>query len=638
MMVRILFLEAPLESDDTGYFAIAEHYSGGFLGRMDHQLAFRSGMVLPLRTLNSLFGYSIGNYYAFSLFFYGLLIVGVYLLSSYAVGVRMAVYACLIVFTSTLVLYQTSNVLPDIPFVAPYLISCFLFFRAGDESVRYRASLLVLAASVFAFYAYTVRLTNSFLWIAFPVYEVIRYRRLSKTMLFGVVFLVLLVGELLYFYFLTGDPLIRFRMIFSGVSSWSVHMQPLKVQEYLFQPITNYVRFYTGWVLLVGGLLGWIVAIVRRNLAFMVIGVSGLVLFGINSYSITSLDPLVRAIPLQYRYIVGVSVIFGMLTAYLFESGHHLISRVGAPSVRYGLVRVGIPVVVFVVSAVQIAELPKTISGGILMGNDHYFLADRMMRSFGKSLEPDRILYVYPEKDFRLYPSFARLKVQHYTPGQELSPSDLILYSKRRIKTDLAYGRKVVPASLEVNFLGKSPEWDYLFDTGQVVLARVTGRKVKAVPIANLATGPDHFSTWFPQKFVADPTSSSIRFELPPSDHHYYLQTNAGSYNVTPDSMPGCHPMVGGSVSLKVEMKYLLSSDLESLGLFLCQYNSAGRNRTTSVQITPRAGLHSITHIAETDPDTVAFRILLRIDNRSDCSLELKNLSVEAIHFPSDSP
>ena len=632
LAIRIVFIEAPLESDDTTYMQLAELYSKPLLRNFDYQLPFRTGLIIPIRCAIELFGYSIVSYYVVSFLFYAAMIVAVCLLSKRISGYRMVLYSCAIVFSSPLVLFQTSNVLPDVPFVAFYLLSFYGFTISVEKQTGKSCVLFLFLSALLGFIAYTVRLPNVVMLVGIPVYEFLRNRSLRKSFRYGMILVVLIGVEMAFFFWMTGDPFVRIRKIAGGVSIWTVHMNGLSLTQFLLDPLINYTQWKSGWLFLVGGIGGSICAVGRRNYAVVSLGISGLAIFVLYSYSVTSVDPLVRAMPLQLRYVVGASVVFGILTAYLFDSILVRLECLSGSRFAYGFSAIVMGAVLFLIFVSQLTGLRKSISGSVLFGNDHYFVMDRMVREFIKRNQLNGKLWALPGKDFRLYPSISELELFHFGYDQTLKPGDYLLYSRKQVRSDVVYSRNPVPKDFAERALGLPLDWDYLLDTGQLALVRITDRKVENVSLADLSRGTGGSEIWFPSHSVVDNRDSGIVFGLKSSGKPYYIQTIDGSFMSPPGDFPWNIDVVSGSDALRVSLDYSLSESIRGLGLFVCQYSDTKRIDVSQWNLNPKSGQHSGSFTVKTLPDTSTFRVLLRIDASIDSMLELNSMGVDALY------
>lgn len=316
-IIRIFFLESPLQADDTTYFKIAEQYSSNLLFSAENQLSFRYGFFLPLHGLQAIFGYSIVTYYIYSIsmFLFLMTILYVYCLS--ICELKLAILAVAIASTSALVLNMSSILLTSVPNFLSASIS-FLFFFYACSSRGKKAVFYIFLATVAGFYSYTIRMPNTVLLIFIPLYEILSKKTIHRTFFYGIIFFFFIVCEILVFWGITGEPLIRFKMISNGVSSWNVYMPDISTYQYLFEPISNIWQYTSGKILFICGFIGFILASYKKNWSVVALAIAGMTLFLLYSYSIKSIDPLKRALPLDTRYVIGFSIVMSICTAYLF--------------------------------------------------------------------------------------------------------------------------------------------------------------------------------------------------------------------------------------------------------------------------------------------------------------------------------
>lgn len=477
LIIRVLLLEAPLQSDDTTYLSIAKFYSAQFLQKANNQLPFRAGMILPLMLLQKMFGYSIVAYYAFSIFFYLLMLFSIYLVSIIAFGLPAGIASLCIATSSSLILVQSSNVLPDVPNLAFMLISFAVFLLAerknNGKNNGWVITLLIALSAMAGFWAYLVREANVVFLVCIPLYEVLKNRSIRKTMLFGMFFLLFVALEMSYYWAMTGDPLRRFAMATQGVNSWSIYQPVISLGQYLFEPFTNFTKWKTGWFLLLGGVLGFVIALFKKNWAMVSIVAGAMLLFIFYSYSATSLSPIKRALPLQIRYVLTFSVIMAMCAGYTvaFIGSLARLSWRGSSFPLVGFLMLG------AIVCLQVAELPRAISGAILNGNDSYFIADRLLRDKLKDVPISVPVYAHPSRDFKMYPHFSKYNLKTLDTSAPPVVGQTILFSKSRMKKDLTYaierGDTVIASTAEIYLNRFHPNWEILLDTEDIILAKV---------------------------------------------------------------------------------------------------------------------------------------------------------------------
>jgi hypothetical protein len=630
-IIRMIFLEAPLQSDDTTYFSMAKNYSEGLLKNAPDQTPFRSGLLIPLHGLQSLFGYNITTYYIFSISFFLFLVACIFFFCNSAGGLNFAIYAVAIASTSALILNQTSNLLPDVPNLTSVLIS-FIFFIYASKSKNQKSLLYILFAAIAGFYSYTVRLPNIVLLSVIPLYDLLSKRSLRNTIIYGLVFAFCLACEMGYFWWMTGDPLIRLKYVTKGVSLWTVYMPSITVSQYLLDPIIGIGHFNTGKILWTGGIAGFALAVFNKKWEIVSLFLAGTILFSVYSYSIQSVDPLVRSLPLQPRYIIGFSVVMTIGTAYLLHCiGESIIKRSNGTKYVHLILIPFVTILLF-----QISELPSIIRGSILLGNDSYFVADRLFRQKMSSIKKDVPIFAYPIKDFQLYPNFSKLNLLELDYMNPLRSGQMAVYSRKRFKKTLYYAEKrgdnrqieaLLPYVMHVN-----PEWDYLFETGDIVLVRVK----KSVPVyllkTNFAEYATYGSTWKSTisqcKINEAIDDSNIVFELPANADPFYIFTFPGSWKLPPPTKVDIFNEINNSSMINIDFTYKLKYDLQSIGLFVQQYDNATRISSERHKLNNLGGIHKFNDAIRLKPEATSFRLLLRFMNERKNTISLKTMTV----------
>ncbi|MFC1665544.1 hypothetical protein ACFL17_07955 [Pseudomonadota bacterium] len=474
LVIRLIFLEAPLQSDDAAYLSIANRYSPALLDVAGNQLPFRTGMILPLILLQKLFGYSIVTYYTFSIFFYMLMLLSIYLVAVMVSGLTTGIIAISIAASSALILNQTSNVLPDVPNLA-FMFGAFALFmllRGRDARI---VPVLIAASAMVGFIAYLFRMPNIVFLACIPLYELLQYRSIRRSLLFALFFMIFVALEMLYYWIMTDEPLQRFAMVPRGASSWAVYQPEIASTDYLLKPIANFTQWSTGWFLLFGGAIGFITALFKRNWALVALILGATLVFILYSYSATSIEPIKRALPLKTRYVLAFSVVMSMSTGYAVTLISKQTRRISAATESHSFLT-GALILVSILCA-QLAELPQSTSS-ILSGKDSYFIADRLLRDKIQDISTTDPVYADRAWGYKLYPHFGKLNLKNLDITTPPTNGQTILFSKRSMQMNRAYAIKRGDTksvdSINNYLQGVNPHWKILLDAGDIVLIKVS--------------------------------------------------------------------------------------------------------------------------------------------------------------------
>jgi hypothetical protein len=396
LILKGVFLNAPLQSDDTSYFVYASRLSMDLFKYAHSQLPFRIGILVPVAGLQKFFGYSLASYYLYSLGSSLFLLVMVYLTGFKTGGLRTALFSSLLFACSFFGLYQATNLLPDVPNLALLLASFLVFLYVDGAKGRKRILILFLSA-LLGFCSYLVRAPNLVFLLAIPVYELLTKKSLKTTCLFSFFFLILWLGECCFYLIIADDFFLRVKMIPKGATLWLKYMPEISWHTYLQEPFARLTRTFSGILILWGGLAGTITAISKKNRVMIALLAGALLLYVIYSYSVTSFTPLRRAIPIKTRYIVGFTAVLTIATGYALSNLKPIIEKIFSANIAT-LVSAFI---IITLMGFQVKELPQKLPNTILFKDSSYFVADQLLKDNSKLSDLKGKVYAYPAKDFK---------------------------------------------------------------------------------------------------------------------------------------------------------------------------------------------------------------------------------------------
>ena len=436
VLFQLIFLDAPLQSDDTTYFAKAKSLSLGTFQNAYNQTRMRAGMLVPAYLVIKSFGYNIFSYYIFSVGFSTLLIISIFLLTSRLIGVLPAVLSSLLFSCSSFGLNQTTNLLPDVPNLF-FLFAAFYFFSVSLERTGKRCVLILLLAAFCGFYAYLIRMPNTIFLISIPVYEYFHKKSIKKSILFSLFFVGFWIVESAFYLIVANDFFLRLNMVPKGVTLWKIYQPTISLNEYLYQPFTNLLRFNSGLILLPCGFMGALTAIKNKNHAMISILIGSFILFLSYSYSVNSFSPLVRALPLQLRYVICFTTVLTILTGYLLSVTYERLGEIiniNNAKIVIAIVFIGI---LFFGLKNYSTELPHRIS----YNRNSYFNADKLLGDYLENNKISEVVYTIPLNHFKLYPNFSKLRLKPYSLSIKPDENSYFLMSKSIIMKRLYYAR-----------------------------------------------------------------------------------------------------------------------------------------------------------------------------------------------------
>jgi hypothetical protein len=428
---KLVFLEHPLESDDTTYMKLAELLSVSFFSEPESQLYFRTGILIPLFFLIKVFGYSIFTYYLFSVTFSLLLLFSVLLLARELFGIKVALLTGILSASSYLIGLQSTNLLPDTPAFFWAALSFYFFIRyKRNKSKKY----ILLLSALSGFMAYLCKEPVLAFFVAMPVYEYYKSKSIKNTLLFASSMLALWLLESLIYGVMTGHFLIRTTAFSKGVSDWIVNQPEVSLYEFFFTSPINILRSTNGKVLFILGLSGAIIALVKKNGKIAALLAGGILIFALYTYSFYSLDPLIPSLPPKTRYITGFFYVLTITSSWtLVTLFKYLRAKIPPSYLQTGFA--GIILTIFLLQSIENYSNKNTV----LFHNDTYFAANRLLV---KKL-PDALhdtVYATPVKDFRMYSNFRKLNLKEIEALPE-SPCYL-LFSEQKIVSKLFFADK----------------------------------------------------------------------------------------------------------------------------------------------------------------------------------------------------
>jgi len=627
---RIIFLSAPLQSDDTSYFALASDLSADMF-KDARQISFRLGLIFPLAILQKLLGYSLAAYYTYSIGSSLLLLAMIFIVSHGVCGLQTAIISGLIFACSYFGLQQSTNVLPDVPNLV-FLLACFLAFTYADVTKGGKRILILLLAACLAFYSYLIREPNLIFLLSLPVYELLEKKTVRNTIQFSVFFFILWIGEGLFYKFIADDFLLRMKMIPKGVTLWEINMPQISILNYLFEPLKNLTNSISGIILSSGGMIGALVAVWHKNRRMIALLSGGACIFIAYSYSVSSISPLTRALPLQARYILAFTVVLTIATGYAISNIPHYLKKVFNEKITLGVVTT----IVVCILMFQILELPKIITNSVLFKNNSFFIADQFLKSKKVITKLQGQVYAYPFKDFNMYPNFSKLNLKSFLPTETYNSDKYILYSRSFIQRRLHYLSSAKDQAsiqkLTLLLLPQNPAWKYIINTDEIVLAQVKNlgsKRTLVIKADEMMSLP-----WsYPEQIVTtDQLKNGTLFKIAKHKKAFQCYTFRGNSAVSPiESSPIFDKLIPGNI-YEFTIRYKLDSSMQSLEFSFSQYSDQERIDTFYSNLPPTKGENEVTLYVATNASYKRFRIFFKMHNQeAQNTLVINNMSFSLI-------
>jgi len=137
--------------------------------------------------------------------------------------------------------------------------------------------------------------------------------------------------------------------------------------------------------------------------------------------------------------------------------------------------------------------------------------------------------------------------------------------------------------------------------------------------------------------YISDVTAfstdnSTITFNLPANDTHYYIYTFSGSWLAPPTGWDAFFKDFGTCNLVEFEIDYTLHKDIDSLELYFQQYDDEERIDSISWGLPAKKGSNTFTKRLEIYPEAKSFRVYLRFINRTQNEITVESLKLINIH------
>lgn len=629
-ILRIIFLCAPLQSDDTSYFILASNLSADMFKDAARQISFRLGLIFPLALLQKILGYSLSAYYTYSIGSSLLLLAMIFMISHSLCGLKTAIISGLIFACSFFGLYQSTNVLPDVPNLV-CLLASFLVFTYADDTKGGKRILILLLSACLAFCSYLVRAPNLIFLLSIPVYELLTKKTVRSTILFSIFFLIFWIGEGFFYKFIAGDFLLRMKMVPKGVTLWEINMPQVSILSYLFAPLKKLAFSISGIITLSGGTIGALIAISHKNRGMVALLAGGLCIFLVYSYSVTNISPLIRALPLQTRYILAFTAVLTIATGYAISNIFNHPKIYNDKIALFVVTTIVVSILIF-----QILELPNKINNSVLFKDNSYFIADQALKSDKILKKIQGKVYAFPLKDFNMYPNFSKLNLESFVMTESLKSDQYILYSRRFIRRRLHYldfrKDKESIQKLTLLLLPQNPAWKYIINTDEIVLAQV--KKIGSKRTVVLKSEEMVSQPWYCREQIieTEKLNESITFNITNRRQALQCFTFEGNSNAAPqENSPTFDKLVPGNI-YELAIIYELAKSMHSLELSFSQYSNNERIDTISSNLPVTNGENEIKLYVATNISYEKFRIFMKMHNQeAQNSLIIKNMSFSLI-------
>lgn len=261
-ILQIIFLNPIKLSDQMEYYEAGITFPN--YERIPDIGNLRIGLVVPVALSYRIFGYSELSYYVFPIVCLSLLVLLTYYLGQIAFDTRVGIFAALAVLAMPGYLFESGNLLPDIPATMSIMTAFYLFFWSAkngskDESKLSKRNLIHFLMGVFSGWAYLMK--EYFIMFAFVLLFFFLLQKKKKAhYLYFLAGLGLMVGlEFLFGLIKYGNPFMRF-MAANPRETWGyIERDAARILLFMPRMLVNNGSL----VHLLLGIIGFIFLIVR---------------------------------------------------------------------------------------------------------------------------------------------------------------------------------------------------------------------------------------------------------------------------------------------------------------------------------------------------------------------------------------
>jgi hypothetical protein len=237
LVVTVLHLRFPYPSDQLNYFRAAAAFPHPLVPATEIHQVTRFGLLIPVRGVMLVFGYSQASYYLIPVLGTLVLLLGTYALGTLLFSRWVGAAGALVVVAATPMFSDSTELLPDV--LATGLFTVALAVAVAIRRERLPAGRwTLLALGLLVGWSYLVREFMVFVW---PLIPILIHRRVGWS---GLVWLAapiaaLGLGETLLCWALYGDPLARVKAIMGHAQGYS---PPKIADSFRDKPRSVYLR------------------------------------------------------------------------------------------------------------------------------------------------------------------------------------------------------------------------------------------------------------------------------------------------------------------------------------------------------------------------------------------------------------
>jgi hypothetical protein len=633
IIFEIIFIELPsLEWDDIIYMELAKNFSASNFLIAD-QKPFRLGLIIPLYILIKIFGYSIFTYYLFSIGFLLSLFLVLLLLTKYLFGIKVAFISMILMISSSIILYCSTNIFPDIPAFFWAVSSLYLFLIYLNNYNKY----ILLVSAFFGFLTYLTKEPVTVFFITIPLIEYLKIKSLRKTIRYILIFALFIVCEMIIYFLISGDPFIRFKGFMAGVEGWKVYLPSVTVSEYLFASPALIFNYFSGKILIFGGLLGIIWAIIKRNFIVLSIFIGGLLIYILYTYSVVSFDPLIPSLPPSSRYIVGFLIVLNILTGWgIVTTSRYLAKKIKIKNVFI--------IFILFTTILSIFEIKERLGNHYLVffNQDSYFVSDRILKDKILNNFNDIVYVTGGQTDvFQLFPNFKKLNLKPLSYYDEFPKIPFyVLYSRRSMQEIWRHANNKLYNEIEnekaLEFLKKFrfvySDQSPIIDYDEIVFSHISSNKIKYDTLFALNRMNDEkiFKSENDDLTFSLKNKSMVEVEFPKKISKLFHFCTFSTKNQLPEYKDTDIPNLSPLKTYIVEI-FLSNKDyINMLAVNLVEYSSSKDILTHNIQSNfLERGDHQFNYVFKPSISAEKFKLTFEVKNiTADNKLLIKNIVI----------
>jgi len=408
LALRLIFFSGIDSSDSLAYTKFAYNLNKGQLTLDGGHSAFRLGILFPVSILYSIFGVNEFSSNILILIISLSSIILMYKFGKLLFNEKTGLMGAFLLSFFPLDVVFSTKLMTDLPAAFFVALSVYFFLKSEKLNKSLRSNLYLIFSGLFLGIAYLTKELSLLIGLFFLTYIIYNRKFKWEYLLMALGFLIIVSFELLYFFMIAGDPLLRYHPNISAVT--------------VITNTNNYGRgslplslFHYPYIISTDILLGLFYPFIFIAIVFCILNkrkktysllfwfIPLLLYLSFGSVSLTSYVP----IPAAARLLSIITFPGILLLAYFLTQNENLTKKVLMPS---------------------IVILLLTTSIGYLFISDHRL-----------PLKNERTAYAYTEKFQNVYTDNRSIKIFDYLSGYNLDDNYINFYNYEFLNPENTY-------------------------------------------------------------------------------------------------------------------------------------------------------------------------------------------------------